>query len=188
MLLTISRIDHIDLESLQVVVEIPDCHITPLALGVVLRQGARERSRAPMRDAVQTADPGSVLLELCSIAQGSVLHAAIGVMHQPRFSACDAAAPYAELPAPEPLPSFAAMRSDNLLCVRRRKFLLTTDSRHGLPIYPNLVEGLVVTRIDQLWVADITYIRLQVEFVYLAVLLDAFSRRCLGWVRPRTRL
>src|ERR1700751_2631040 len=53
------------------------------------------------------------------------------------------------------------MRSDNLLCVRRRKFLFTTDSRHGLPIYPNLVEGLVVTSIDQLWVADITYIRLQ---------------------------
>jgi len=73
------------------------------------------------------------------------------------------------------------MRSDNLLCVRRRKFIFTTDSRHGLPIYPNLVEGLVVTSIDQLWVADITYIRLQVEFVYLAVLLDAFSRRCLGW-------
>ena len=73
------------------------------------------------------------------------------------------------------------MRSDNLLCVRRRKFLFTTDSRHGLPIYPNLVEGLVVTSIDQLWVADITYIRLQVEFVYLAVLLDAFSRRRLGW-------
>ena len=56
------------------------------------------------------------------------------------------------------------MRSDNLLCVRRRKFLFTTDSRHGLPIYPNLVEGLVVTSIDQLWVADITYIRLQLEF------------------------
>jgi len=47
------------------------------------------------------------------------------------------------------------MRSDNLLCVRRRKFLFTTDSRHGLPIYPNLVEGLVVTSIDQLWVADV---------------------------------
>jgi putative transposase len=78
------------------------------------------------------------------------------------------------------------MRSDNLLCVRRRKFLFTTDSRHGLPVYPNLVEGLVVTSIDQLWVADITYIRLQVEFVYLAVLLDAFSRRCLGWALRRS--
>jgi putative transposase len=78
------------------------------------------------------------------------------------------------------------MRSDNLLCVRRRKFLFTTDSRHGLPIYPNLALGLVVTSIDQLWVADITYIRLQLEFVYLAVLLDAFSRRCLGWALRRS--
>ena len=78
------------------------------------------------------------------------------------------------------------MRSDNLLCVRRRKFIFTTDSRHSLPIYPNLVEGLVVTSIDQLWVADITYIRLQLEFVYLAVLLDAFSRRCLGWALRRS--
>ena len=62
----------------------------------------------------------------------------------------------------------------------------TTDSRHGLPIYPNLAEGMVLTSIDQLWVADITYIRLQREFVYLAVLLDAFSRRCLGWALQRS--
>jgi putative transposase len=73
------------------------------------------------------------------------------------------------------------MRADNLLCLRRRKFILTTDSKHGLPIYPNLADGMVLTGIDQLWVADITYIRLQLEFVYLAVLLDAFSRRCIGW-------
>ena len=78
------------------------------------------------------------------------------------------------------------MRSDNLLCVRRRKFLFTTDSRHRLPIYPNLVEELIVTGIDQLWEADITYIRLQLEFVYLAVLLDACSRRCLGWALRRS--
>lgn len=78
------------------------------------------------------------------------------------------------------------MRNDNLLCVRRRKFIFTTDSRHGLPIYPNLAEGLALTSIDQLWVADITYIRLQLEFVYLAVLLDAFSRRCLGWALRRS--
>jgi transposase InsO family protein len=78
------------------------------------------------------------------------------------------------------------MRGDNLLCVRRRKFIFTTDSRHGLPIYPNLVEGLVVTSIDQLWVADISYIRLQLEFVDLAVLLDAFSWRCLGWALQRS--
>lgn len=78
------------------------------------------------------------------------------------------------------------MRIDNLLCVRRRKFIFTTNSQHGLPIYPNLVEGLVVNSIDQLWVADITYIRLQMEFVYLAVVLDAFSRRCIGWALQRT--
>ncbi len=78
------------------------------------------------------------------------------------------------------------LRNDNLLCVRRRKFIFTTDSRHGLPIYPNLAEGLLVTGINQLWVADITYIRLQREFVYLAVLLDAFSRRCLGWALRRS--
>jgi transposase InsO family protein len=78
------------------------------------------------------------------------------------------------------------MRWDNLLCVRRRKFVLTTDSRHGLPVYPNLVQGLVLTNIDQLWVADITYIRLRLEFVYLAVLLDAFSRRCIGWALRRS--
>ena len=78
------------------------------------------------------------------------------------------------------------MRIDNLLCVRRRRFIFTTDSRHGLPVYPNLVEGLALSSIDQLWVADITYIRLRLEFVYLAVLLDAFSRRCIGWALQRT--
>jgi len=79
------------------------------------------------------------------------------------------------------------LRVDNLLCVRRRKFLLgTTDSRHGLPIYPNVAAGMVLTSINQLWVADITYIRLQWEFVYLAVVLDAFSRRCLGWALQRS--
>jgi len=77
------------------------------------------------------------------------------------------------------------LRADNLLCLRRRKFLLTTDSQHGLPIYPNLAQGMGLTGIDQLWVADITYIRLQVEFVYLAILLDAFSRRCIGWALRR---
>jgi len=78
------------------------------------------------------------------------------------------------------------MRADNLLCVRRRKFILTTNSHHSLPVYPNLVEPLVLSSIDQLWVADITYIRLQMEFVYVAVLLDAFSRRCIGWALQRT--
>ena len=78
------------------------------------------------------------------------------------------------------------MRADNLLCLRRRKFILTTDSKHGLAIYPNLAQGIVLTGINQLWVADITYIRLAAEFVYLAVLLDAFSRSCIGWALQRS--
>jgi transposase InsO family protein len=69
------------------------------------------------------------------------------------------------------------MREDNLLCVRRRMFVVTTDSRHNLPIYPNLAPEITPTAIHQRWVADITYIRLRIEFVYLAVILDAFSRR-----------
>jgi transposase InsO family protein len=73
------------------------------------------------------------------------------------------------------------MRQDNLLCLRKRGFIRTTDSRHGLAVYPNLVPGLAVPGINRLWVADITYIRLLREFVYLAVILDAFSRRCIGW-------
>jgi transposase InsO family protein len=78
------------------------------------------------------------------------------------------------------------MREDNLLCLRRRKFVVTTDSRHGWPVYPNLAGGMVPTGLDQLWVADITYIRLEAEFVYLAVILDAFSRRVIGWALERT--
>lgn len=73
------------------------------------------------------------------------------------------------------------MREDNLLCLRKRHFMPTTDSRHSLTIYPNLVPELQLTSINQLWVADITYIRLAREFVYLAVILDAYSRRCIGW-------
>ncbi len=78
------------------------------------------------------------------------------------------------------------MREDNLLCLRRRKFVVTTDSGHSRPVYPNLARGMMLTGLDQLWVADITYIRLQLEFVYLAVILDAFSRRVIGWALDRT--
>ena len=78
------------------------------------------------------------------------------------------------------------MRQDNLLCVRRRKFVITTDSKHTLPVYPNLASRIVPTAINQLWVADITYIRLLTEFIYLAVVLDAFSRRVIGWALGRT--
>ncbi len=78
------------------------------------------------------------------------------------------------------------MREDNLLCVAKRKFVVTTDSQHGLAVYPNLARSMVVTGVDQLWVADITYIRLEEEFVYLAVILDAHSRRVIGWELDQT--
>lgn len=78
------------------------------------------------------------------------------------------------------------LREDNLLCVRRRKFVATTDSNHGRRVYPNLAAGRVTTGLNQLWIADITYIRLETEFVYLAVILDAHSRRVIGWSLGRT--
>ena len=74
------------------------------------------------------------------------------------------------------------MRQDNLLVLRRRPFVpVTTDSRHEWCVVPNLARGLVPTGLDQLWVADITYVRLLEEFAFLAVILDAFSRRVIGW-------
>jgi transposase InsO family protein len=81
---------------------------------------------------------------------------------------------------------YRILREDNLLCIRKKKFLLTTDSNHGRPIYQNLAGEMVLTGVDQLWVADITYIRLLTEFVFLAVLLDAYSRRVIGWALDRT--
>jgi putative transposase len=77
------------------------------------------------------------------------------------------------------------LRHDNLLCMRRQAFVRTTDSNHSLPVYPNLARGLALSNINQLWVSDITYIRLRREFVYLAVILDAYSRRCIGWALSR---
>ena len=74
------------------------------------------------------------------------------------------------------------MRRDNLLCLRKRPFVpVTTNSRHTWHVVPNLARGLVPAGIDQLWVADITYVRLAEEFAFLAVVLDAFSRRVIGW-------
>lgn len=72
------------------------------------------------------------------------------------------------------------MREDNLLCLRKRHFVRTTDSRHDLPAYASLAGQMTLSGIDELWIADITYIRLRHEFVYLAVILDAYSRRCMG--------
>jgi transposase InsO family protein len=80
---------------------------------------------------------------------------------------------------------YRLLREDNLLCVRKRKFVVTTNSNHGLHVYPNLAADMVLTGVDQLWRADITYIRLREEFVFLAVILDAFSRRVIGWALDR---
>jgi len=78
------------------------------------------------------------------------------------------------------------MREDNLLAVQPRAFVVTTDSHHQLEVYLNLASRMKLTGINQLWVADITYIRLHREFVYLAVILDSFSRKVVGWELDRT--
>ncbi|MBL8173406.1 MAG: IS3 family transposase, partial [Bryobacterales bacterium] len=81
---------------------------------------------------------------------------------------------------------YRILREDNLLCLRRRKFVRTTNSNHDRPVYPNRAGEMTLTGINQRGVADITYIRLEREFVYLAVVLDAFSRRVIGWALDRT--
>jgi len=81
---------------------------------------------------------------------------------------------------------YRLMGEDNLLCVRKRKFVVTTDSNHARKVYPNLARDMILTATDQLWRADITYIRLRDEFVFLAVILDAYSRRVIGWALDRT--
>ena len=74
------------------------------------------------------------------------------------------------------------MREESLLCHLKKRFVVkTTDSRHGLPVYPNWLAGVELMAPNQAWVADITYIRLRSDFVYLACILDAYSRRCVGW-------
>lgn len=77
------------------------------------------------------------------------------------------------------------MRASNLLCQTKRRFVRTTDSGHDLPLYPNLTKDLEPAQINQLWVSDITYIHVREGFAYLAVILDAFSRRCVGWALSR---
>jgi len=78
------------------------------------------------------------------------------------------------------------MRDKNLLCRARRAFRATTDSSHGLTKYPNLIDDLVPYRTDQVWHADITYIRIATSFVYLAALIDGFSRKVIGYGLGRT--
>lgn len=81
---------------------------------------------------------------------------------------------------------YRLMREDNLLCVRKREFVVTTHSNHRRKVWPNLAGSMVLTDVDQLWRADITHIRLREEFVFLAVVLDAYSRRVIGWAPDRT--
>ena len=78
------------------------------------------------------------------------------------------------------------MREDNLLGIQPKRFVVTTNSNHKLEVYLNLASRMKLTGINQLWVADITYLRLQAEFVYLAVILDGFSRKVVGWSLDRT--
>jgi putative transposase len=81
------------------------------------------------------------------------------------------------------------MRQDNLLCLRRKSFWVpTTNSTHHWPVFANVAAGMKdkLNAVNQLWVADITYIRLECEYVYLAVVLDAYSRRVVGWALGRT--
>ena len=78
------------------------------------------------------------------------------------------------------------MREESLLCQFKRRFVVTTDSGHGLTRYPNLIADLVVERPDQVWQADLTYIRLPTGFVYLACIVDGYSCRCVGWALSRT--
>jgi putative transposase len=78
------------------------------------------------------------------------------------------------------------LREDNLLGMQRRRFVVTTDSDHRFEVYLNLAGRMKLNGVNQLWVADITYIRLQKEFVYLAVVLDAYSRKVVGWALDRT--
>jgi transposase InsO family protein len=77
------------------------------------------------------------------------------------------------------------MRDEALLCQLERRFVRTTDSAHALRTYPNLLAEMVLAGPDQAWVADITYIRLPTAFAYLACVLDAWSRRCVGWQLSR---
>jgi putative transposase len=119
----------------------------------------------PWRDAIQRIAPGVALLRT----------------HASRRSC---APPGVEGKSEAGVPSDARRQ---LLC-RRRKFLVTTDSDHGRTIYPNLARELVLTGVNQLWIADLTYIRLLEEFVFLAAILDAFSRRVIGWALDRTRV
>jgi putative transposase len=78
------------------------------------------------------------------------------------------------------------MRESDLLCRVRRRWVKTTDSNHRFPRYPNLIKGMAITRLNQVWLSDITYIRIRTGFVYLAAILDAYSRKVVGYAVSRS--
>jgi len=78
------------------------------------------------------------------------------------------------------------MRQEKLLCHKKKFKPVTTDSTHGLPIYPNLLKGREITGVNQVWASDITYVQLQHEHIFLAVILDLYSRMCIGWELSRS--
>lgn len=78
------------------------------------------------------------------------------------------------------------MRQESLLCQLKQAFVVTTDSDHACRTYPNLLTQTEVAQLDHVWVADITYVKLPTRFVYLACILDAYSRRCIGWCLSRS--
>jgi putative transposase len=80
------------------------------------------------------------------------------------------------------------MRDDNLLAIQPKRFVVTTNSKHKCGVYLTLASRMTLTGINQLWVADITYVRLKGEFVYLAVILHSFSRKVVGWAVDRTMI
>lgn len=73
------------------------------------------------------------------------------------------------------------MREESLLCQLKRRFVPTTDSAHAFARYPNLIKDSEVDGLNQVWISDITYVRLPTSFCYLVAILDAYSRRCVGW-------
>jgi len=73
------------------------------------------------------------------------------------------------------------MREDNLLCLKKKFKPVTTDSSHGLPVYPNLLKNVQISAPNQVWASDITYVQLMHEHIYLAVIIDLYSRKCIGW-------
>ena len=78
------------------------------------------------------------------------------------------------------------MRQENLLCHKKKFKPVTTDSTHGLAVYPNLLKGREITGLNQAWASDITYVQLQHEHIFLAVILDLYSRKCIGWELSRS--